>query len=75
MDYSECCNVMFDSIVTLLKKVEGRDKLTKLIIYLLKLTDALGSLLRRYPTYRYEKIASTSISTQSTFRGQDSSCD
>jgi|JI9StandDraft_2_1071091.scaffolds.fasta_scaffold176432_2 hypothetical protein len=65
---------MFDSIVALLKKVEGRDKLTKLIIYLLKLADALGSLLRRYPTYRYEKIASTRKFTQSTFKEQDSSC-
>lgn len=49
---------MFDSVVELLRKAEGRDKLTKLIIYLLKLTDALISILRRYPTYRMEKIAS-----------------
>lgn len=66
---------MFDSVVTLLKKVEGRDKLTKLIIYLLKLTDALASILKRYPTYRYEKIASTRIFTQSTSKEQDNSCD
>lgn len=65
---------MFDSVVELLRKAEGRDKLTKLIIYLLKLADALISLLRRYPTYRMEKIASTHSHTQFTFKGHASSC-
>jgi hypothetical protein len=38
---------------------EGRDKLSKLIIYLMKLSDALVSYYREYPTYKLEKIAST----------------
>jgi len=53
---------------------EGRDKLTKFLIYLLKLIDALRSILRKRPTYRLERIASTRPSTQSTSKERGSSC-
>lgn len=65
---------MFDSVVELLRKAEGRDKLTKLIIYLLKFTDALISLIQRYPTYRMEKIASNLFFIQYTSNARASSC-
>jgi len=53
---------------------EGRDKLSKLIIYLMKLSDAIVSVYREYPTYKLEKIASTYSITKSTSKEHDSSC-
>lgn len=50
---------MFEWLYKLLQKagknthyLEGRDKLTKLFIYLLKLVDATLSYYREYPTYK-----------------------
>lgn len=43
--------------------LEGRDKLSKLIIYLLKLTDATITIYREYPTYKLERIARTHLLT------------
>ena len=39
--------------------LEGRDKLTKMLIYLLKLIDAAKAIVRKRPTYKMERIAST----------------
>jgi hypothetical protein len=47
---------------------EGRDKLTKFLIYLFKFIDAVRTILRKRPTYRMERIASTPSITQSTSR-------
>lgn len=42
-------------------KSEGRDKLTKFLIYVFKLIDALKSIVIKQPVYQLERIGSTTI--------------
>ena len=56
---------MFKAFILLLLKIctpsliaEGRDKLTKMLIYSLKLLDSIKSAIRDQPTYRMERIGS-----------------
>jgi hypothetical protein len=46
------------------KNIEGRDKLTKFLIYLFKFIDSVMSLYRHNQIYKFERVARTHNSNQ-----------
>lgn len=62
---------MFKGFIFLLQKIcnrdiilEGRDKLTKMLIYAFKLFDSMRSILRKQPIYGLEKIGCINKNTK-----------